>query len=282
MWLFYALLCAVSSGSLAIFHRFVMRESDFISYGFLQQGISTIIYFLIMVSSFQFSFSTSALEFLVLGMIFWSIATVVNFKGYKHTDASVRTPVYTIRLIFVAVLSFIVLSEPFPVTKIVGTGLILFGIMFLNFRKKIFSLKDIGIKFVLLAALLTSIALTVDKIALNFFSPMVYGFFIYFADTTAFGMLSFKRMHHLKSIVRSKMKIVVAAAVLDVLSYFGLLWALKLQQASVVFPIAQMGGLIAVIGGIIILKERQNISQKIFGVSVAILGAAMVAGYLAI
>jgi uncharacterized membrane protein len=235
-----------------------------------------------MISSFELSFSTSALEFLLLGMVFWSIATVANFKGYKHTDASVRTPVYATRLIFVAMLSLIVLSEPFPITKIVGTGLILLGIVFLNFRKKIFSFRDIGIQFILLAALLTSIALTIDKIALNFFSPMVYGFFIYLADTIVFGSLAFKKAFHIKSLVKTKISFIITAAILDVFSYFGLLWALKLQQASIVFPIAQMGGLISVTGGIIILKERQNMLQKIFGAMIAILGAVMVAGYFVI
>lgn len=279
----YVMLAAAFSGSLALFHRFVIKDFDFISYGFLQQGIATIVYFFIMISAFQFTFNFVALQILILAMFIWGITTIINFKTFQKTEASIRTPVYTTRVIFVAFLSFFVLSEPFPLSKIIGTILIFVGIFMLNLRKRIFSLKDFGIQLIILTAFLVSVATTVDKIALGFFSPVVYGFFIFLADTIAFGFIASKRIVHLKGLLKSKMKIIVVAGFIDAIAYLGILSALKLQQASISFPLIILGsGMTAVIGGIIILKERQNILQKIFGSLIAILGALLVAGYFVI
>ena len=282
LWLTYLLISTIAGGVLALIHRFVIKKFDYASYGFLTQGIAAILLFPIFLFSFKIPTQTSAWYILPLSMFLWGITTVVTFKSYKHIDVSIRATFSNSKFFYVAILSFFVLSEAFPPSKILGTILIFAGILAINLRKRIFSFRDIGVILTLISSFISAIAVIVDKFALSLFPPMMYIIFTYLGPTISLGMVTSTRIEKLKTIIRKRFGWILLSASIDVVYYLSLLNALSIQEASVVFPISQLASLIAVFGGIVILKERQNISEKLLGAAIAIVGALFVSGYLAI
>ena len=134
---------------------------------------------------------------------------------------------------------------------------------------------DKGVQLTLLTAVLSGFIAVVDKIAVVYFLPALYGFLMYFIPAVYLTPLALKNKREIKSLVSGKMFWVVVVSVITVLSYCFQLSAYLLTDVSNVFPVLQLSTLVAVFGGYLIHKEK-DLAVRFVGAALMIGGTIMI------
>lgn len=284
LWLIFAIIGAIALGLVGILHRFIVREHDYISYGFLW-GILTALFFVpLLFFDFTLPSAPSGWLIAIIGVFIWTIVTIIGFKSVQMIETSFREPITQISLLFVLILSYALLSETLTSAKIIGTLLIFGGLMFLTYEKgKTFGkFGHKGIQLTLVASFMAALASVVDKAALNYWNPIPYAFVEFLFPSLIIGFLVIKRKEHLLRMIKSKHYFIVFASILAVIEVYALYTAYKLTDVSNIYPIGRISSLITVLGGIIILRERKDILRKIIGAIIMIIGAIFISGYFVI
>ena len=65
---------------------------------------------------------------IIFGLFFYFLGFVLLTTAFKHGELSVLFPFVSLSFIWVAIMSFIFLKEPFTLFKIIGVSAIVFGV----------------------------------------------------------------------------------------------------------------------------------------------------------
>ena len=281
LWLILALATGVLGGALSLIHRFLLREYSDTSYGSFINLLAAVMYLPIFILSLLFAQNLVSWPHILLGSIVWIVPVWIFFKARKHTEASVYGSLGQTRLLFTLLIAYFLLSEVITLNKIFGVFLIIAGTTILTIKKgKLFGkLKEFGIQMTLLYAFLVSIANVTDKFVVGFVPPATYGLFAYLLPGLVIGM-STKKLTSLPKIFRGRLKILLLAAGMDVAAYFLALNAYQLADVGNIIPVFQISTMISVLGGIILLRERTEISKKIVGAILTIFGVIVISGLI--
>lgn len=281
IWLLYALGAALARGTNSVLHRKIVVGESSLSYAFLLNFVTGLMFipFLVM----EFALPTKVLPWILVfvSSVLWAVIGVVGLKSIKMVHVSIREPIFEIKLIMLLILSAVFLREVFTLEKALGTFVIFMGflVLYVGRRTALFKLSDVGIQLTVLAALLVAIVSIIDKYAMNFFTAGTYGFLVFFVPGLFLSFFAFRRKSKLESLVRNKLKTVIVVTILAALFYFLTLKAYELVDVSIAFPIIRISTLLAVLGGIIFLGERENIVRKIVATLIVLVGVVLVSGY---
>jgi len=282
LWLVLALISAVTGGFISIIGKYILKKHDYICYAFMWNILSAL--FLLPIALLNFSLPVTLYEWglLAIGVCLWLVVNITGIKSLKMVDVSLREPISQIRLLFVLILSAILISESVNFSKIIGTLLTFSGLLLITYKGgKFFSLlKNRGIQLTLLSAFFVSLVSIVDKTALKYWTVAPYLFFEFLIPGLIFGGMTFFRKDKFKEMMKAKYFYIFLVTVLGAASSYALYWAYQLEEVSVVYPITQLATLIAVIGGIVILKERKDILLKLLATVIMIAGAILISGYV--
>jgi len=284
LWLIFALSSALIGGMSSLMQRYILRSHDFVSYAFLFQILSGLFFIPLMLFDFKVPTDIFGIEIVLLGIVVWTITSLCIYKSVQMLEISIGSPVGSVKILFLLLLSYFLLSESLTTSKIIGTLSIFLGMFILTYRKgaSFSRLRDKGVQLTIFSAFMLALASIVDKTALRYWSVPTYSFFVFFFVGIAIGTLMKKRFDKLIYLVRKSGSVVVLASILVVAVYYLELQAYKLTDVSNVYPIARFSLFFTVFGGIIFLKERKDILQKILGVIPMFLGILFISGYLAI
>jgi len=282
LWLLLALTSAITGGFIGIIGKYVLKKHDYICYAFMWNMLSAAFLLPLVLLNFSFPGTFYEWSLLAIGMCLWLGINITGIKSLQMVEVSLREPVSQTRLLFILLLSVIFISETINFSKIAGTILIFSGLSLATYKGgEFFSrLKNKGIQLALLSAFLVSVVSIVDKTALKYWAVAPYLFLEFFVPGLVLGTMAFCRRDRLKEMMKSKYLYVILVTALGAVSSYTLYWAYQLKEVSVVFPIAQLATLITVIGGIVLLKERKDISLKILATVIMILGAILISGYV--
>jgi drug/metabolite transporter (DMT)-like permease len=276
----FALSSALAAGIEKILHRFVCAREDSLSYAFIWHLLSGILLLPIFILEFKLPSEPSAWNLVLVSSLLWTIVAYIGFKAYSYLDVSVLSPIVKSKLFFVLFFSAIFLRESLSVGKIVGTVLIFIGVMIISYKRRS-GLKDLkrkGVLLVLASSLTISVALLIDKYATNFFNLGMYSFLVYSIPVVLLIPFVANKKAEIKSVIRNRFPATLATVLLGTTYYYLMLRAFRLAEASIVVPIVQSSTIIAVLGGIIFLKERTDIPKKVLAALIVIAGALLVSG----
>jgi len=275
----FALGAAVSSGAEKLLRRHVLIKEDSLCYAFAFGLFAAIILLPVFIFGFQAPTHNLAWLLLILSGSIWTVFSLLQFKAYSYLEASIASPISRVKLFFVLILGVIFLNETISLGKVAGTLLIFIGIVVLSYKKNVKRphIEKKGIALIILSTMLISVALLIDKYALNFFTVATYTAPIYLMKPILLIPWVMKRKHHIKSIFKQSLIAVFATSALSVGYYYLTLMAFKQAEASAIVPITEMSTLFAVIGGIVILKERTFITRKLIAATIVVFGAILVA-----
>lgn len=280
-WLFYTLISALFSGFVSILHRFILRDHDYISYGFLWNIFTALLFIPLFTVDFVVPSNTYAWVIAGIGVFLWTIIGLTGFKATQLTEISLKEPLSHVRLIFLLIFSYFLISEALTFHKTFGTILIFFGMILLTYKRgKLFGrLSDIGVRLTLFTSFLMALVSVVDKVALKYWSVSTYAFVAFLIPGLILGAITVKRMDRFVKLIKSKLLLLVLTSILGVgVAYFQFS-AYKLTDVSNVFPVFRLSTLVATVGGIILLKEKKDILQKIVGAIIMIIGVIFISGY---
>ncbi len=275
----FALLAALSSGVEKLLRKKVAINVDALTFAFFFELIGAIFAFPLFVLNFHMPEVSYAWLFVIVSGFLWAGVAFTMVKSYRYLEASFIAPASKLRIALILILSVIFLGETLNSNKIIGTSLVFAGLIFLSYKKGInFSkLKEKGMIFLILSILLISSVLVFDKFASSFFNPSMYTFMIYFVASLVLLPGIFSKKEDIKKMIKSKfIFLIILTSILSVMYYYLILTAFKFAEASVILPITELSSLVAVLGGIIFLNERKEISKKIISTLIIIAGVVII------
>ena len=281
LWLAYALISAVSDGFKSIVHRHVMKTESPYSYALIEEVLTALAFIPLLYKEFVAPTGIFPWFLVAASSVLWTIIVLTSFNAYKFTHVSLKEPISQTRLIFVFILSIILLAESITMVKGIGTLIIFFGIVTLTYHKgEVFGrLSEKGVRLTLLSALLMSIVAIIDKKAMSYFTPGMFGFLVYLIPGLILLLFVKKRTQETKKLIKTKWPYVLLVIMFGMSMYYFNLKAYTLAEASVVFPIIRISSFISVLGGMFIFKEeRKDILRKVIASIIIILGAILISG----
>lgn len=275
-WLIFAIMSFTSVGIMNTIHRFICREHDWLAYSFAEGLVATLFFLPLAATSFVLPTDVFGFYILALGIILWTLSAVVTFKSFQLVEASSRSPLKQTQIIFILILSYFLLGEALTLNVVVGSLLIFIGVVLLSYKKgKTHFRFDTGFKITLLSAVIAAVVSLVDKVSLTYWNVASYSFMVYLFPSAIMGVFVRKRKG-LTKLVKSRYLFIALAGFLEFVYFITRLTAFSLADLNVVSPVLRLSTLVTVILGIVLLKERQNIKEKIFSTIIIIIGAIII------
>jgi|SRR3989344_805610 len=258
-----------------ILKRYILKETNPYAYSLATQIISGLIFLPFAIINFSLPQELIAYAVLAFASILWSLVSISTYISYKQTEISIRDPIGQSKLLWALLFGVLFLGEMITSHRIIGTSIIFLGVVILIWspKRKFGKLSDPGIRWTLLAAILNAMVFLLDKASLRWFVPEVYGFFVYLFPMFILVLFLKKRKHHISHLFKIRAKSTILSIVLSAVAYYFTLKAFSLADFTLVYPLLQLTTLLTVVGGIFIMKEKENLWQKIIASVLIIIGA---------
>ncbi len=263
-----------------VLNRKVLREGNVSEYLFLWNIIASFFY-IPAALLFGISIPSTTDQWLgvILGIILYTIGGFIGFHAIRHTEASLYAPLGAVKVLFLMFFSWILLGENITFNKFWGTIFMFLGIVVLSWKEGAFrKFKELGVKLTLLTAFIISIIATVEKFSMNVsISPVFYGLMMYLIPGLIYGLLPENRtIRKPLSFLSKKWKIITLSAFCYAAMYYLQLFAFKLADVSLVFPLLQLSILVTVILGFFILGEKSEKEQRLLGGALMTVGTMLI------
>lgn len=237
--------------------------------------------FLLPVILFSFNSSTASTNFnnfyiVIIGGVIWTFAGIFSTISAKKADVSLREPIITTRIIWVSLLGVFFLGEHVTLNKALSILLIFIGVVIATLKNKKFrEIFDNGGSWVFLSAILTSVAVFVDKIASSNIGTLLYAFFIFLIPAIIQSVLLPKIKHHCSDILKNHLFQIVIISGTQSIFYYTQLKLYSLLPISTIYPILQFSSILVILAAMVFLHERTNIKHRLIGTFVAGVGVVL-------
>lgn len=231
-------------------------------------ALASIIIWVLSGSPLPANVPATAIFLLLLSALGYGIFQRGQFYLRKHVEASELVPVMQSGLIFGFLASIIILGETLTPQKLLGVGIIFAAALIVSVSKKLSVHKYTFFAIAISAAL--SIAGVIDKLASPHYPLFFYTMLIWIIPLP-FIAFPVSKKEVVAAIKQTTWPIPLLAG-LNALSLVFIVRALQLGEASKVIPIMGMVPVLSVLGGIVILGEKQNWQRKVLAGILATIG----------
>jgi transporter family protein len=188
----------------------------------------------------------------------------IGFWAIKETDVSLYQIICQARHIFVLFGGWLLFTESVSLTKLIAIVLIILGVSVALYQKsKLYYSR--GILLTILSTFFAVVAFILVKWALAYFSSATLASLeLMAAGILSYAFLLFKPEKISEEFKTNKWGLIMAGFLFAFFELF-LFWALRAGEISRVIPVTQSSLVFGVLIGIIFLKEKERIPQKIIG-----------------
>lgn len=270
-WFLLSSLAGLASNGFNITNRTALKDKgDHIAYSWWFEVIrSTFFLSFVLFQPFP-SFSISNLFSLVLLSLTELFSVHVFMKMHAFTELSISSIISRLRVVWSPFLAWMLIGERLTIPEYLGIITIFLGIAVVSSPKKIRA--DKGIKTALIfsfsSALLSTVLKSVTNIATTEFIVMSQGII----PIVLLPVLIKNPVKRIVETLKYKHKHMAMAGIFNIASSYLLVRALSFSEASKVVGLYQAMTIFSVFYGIVILKEKDKIPQKIIGTIIVILG----------
>ena len=264
-----------------LFHRVLMKEenSDPIAQTLAFYGLGGIfaLFVTLFRGGFQYQIPLSQIPLFALFTIFSTAAPVLGFKALQLIGASENSIIGASTRLWVVFGAFIFLHEPFSLHKVIGTIVILLGIVISQWKKEKLIINK-GAILALLAALGYALTEIISFYILRNFD--VPSFSVYSCFLPVLALLIIKPTSVKKLIFYFRLKRAINISVVSVNDTVSTMLLFRAYQvghnAAQIGPLMATQTIISVLLAIIILKERNNMVNKIIGALIVVAGVMLI------
>lgn len=271
-----ALLTATSWAAYALIARFLAVKSDYpLAFAVLVNLFASLFAILVFVGEggvFQ-GVAVAVLVVTFISTVFSGVFEGLQIFVRKNLEASRSTVLSQLTPLVVFIGSIILLHEHFTPLKGIGTVLIVGGNLVAAHRHG-GALKKRMVFFALGAAAALGGVYIADKFAASHYPIGFYMILSYLLPALylfLFAMPREKTRQLVSEFRRNTWRLPVLAFT-GIFGYYLLLKTFRIAEASSVVPIVYSSTILTSIGGIILLKERDNIPQKLIGAALVFAG----------
>lgn len=279
-WQLMVALSVLLYSANGLLHRTIMKDEN--SDGYTQAFAFTLQVSIIFLIAFLFRLHSASLPSLNQLMLFLltaslsSVGMVFTFMGFKSIGASEHTVLLTSSRLWFMLGSILILHESLTTAKLAGTLAILLGVVLAQWRAKTFVFNK-GAVYVLLADLFFGASETISFSIVRNFDVVSYmthsGLIVTLILFASRPMIIQKLSFYLKP--RRALSICATSVNDSLANVFGLVAYQLGKNALQIGPIMATQTLVTVLLAIVILRERDNMAQKIAGSVFAILGTSL-------
>lgn len=221
------------------------------------------------VPSFQIAFL-----FLALSALAWTLTNMFTMLAFKHADASVVLLIARLSNVTIFLLGWLLLGDDVNFIKLLGVMLTVAGSMAIAYQKGKITINK-GLVFSLIPVLFLTLAFFFDKQSVGHFNPFIFIFFQQMLET-CFAYLGVKNKSEIKVLFVEKKKLIVPAVLCFTIGYCGFISLLNRNQLSVL-PLSYETTIFlgTMLLGILYLKEKGKLVQKIIGTVLALTGVIL-------
>lgn len=276
-WEIYLAISIILISLNGLFHRSILKDgsSDSRVHTIVFLGVGGIIAFILALlqGKFQFNFPPQLIPNFILLILLSTPAFVFSYRAYQLIGASEVLIFLTTGRLWNVVGAYFFLHEPLTAQKILGALIIFTGIAIVLFEKKKFKL-NIGAVFALTAAFLFGmndingyyILRSVNATNFLIFGNLLPVFALVLIQPQLIKKISF----YFKKQIAIK---ILVLCTIDTLGTIALYLAYQVgRNASVIGPLSATRVLLSVILATIVLKERNNLTNKIIGAVITVVG----------
>lgn len=270
-WIVLAILAGIGSNILNYYSRYILKDDgDSTAWAWTYEFLRLAMFLPFVFIDYKLQLTSESLIILLAIGITEFISVYLYMKMHKFTHLSISTIISRTRLIWVPIFAFLLFGERLTGLQYFGIAILFFGLSIAVAPHKLFF--DKGAIFANSAAAMIAVNTVLLKQATPFASTPVIMIFFSLPSVILFPffMKDAKKRLVDKNLDKKIPKIVGVAA--NVVSSFFLLAALSMGEAGRVNAVYQGMLIIGVLGGIILLKERQDILRKLIGTAVTIIG----------
>jgi bacterial/archaeal transporter family protein len=185
-------------------------------------------------------------------------------------ETSLVTPIYSLNGLILVIFSFIFLSEPLTVTKIIGVILMIVGVSLLkNIRNPFYSIQyiiqDIPSRMMFLAVTSQCLGRIIDKYFLPNVHPVTYATVLYFFIAFNLIVILFirKKSRMIVRVFHEKPIISIISGLINGFSYLFLLYAMLQIDLSIAEPLTNLSLILTLFFSLLFFRE--NILEKLPG-----------------
>lgn len=264
-----------------LFHRVIMRDtkSDPYAQTIAFYGLGGIFLFLLAIfrGGFHYQILGEQLPYFVLLIIFATAAPVLSFKAIQRIEASENSILIASQKLWIVIGAFIFLQESFSVNRLLGMMIILAGITIVQWKKGKFVLNK-GVVFALLAAFSYAITELISFYILRDFNAISFTIYLSFLPVIALLIIKPGLIRKLSFYLKPKYALNIAAvSISDAVATIFLFLAYQIgRNAAQIAPIMATQTILSVLFAIFILKERNNMINKIVGALIVVVGVILV------
>ena len=208
-------------------------------------------------------------------VVFAFLADWSAFTALKKIDISLYQIITQIRHILIIIGGLLVFSEAITIFKLFSVLLIIVGVIVALYVKSKIKLDKRGVWLSALSTVAAVIAfLFAKQTLLDFSTETAVSLELILIGLLSFTFLgfSYRRLH--QELVINGRGLVISGIIFGVFELL-LFLALSVGEASRVVPAVQSSLIFAVIAGVVFLKERSNITQKIVGTILIMMGIGL-------
>ncbi|MDD3647629.1 MAG: EamA family transporter [Candidatus Dojkabacteria bacterium] len=211
----------------------------------------------------------------IISPICFGLAFYFGLKAYKTTDVSTVSLFSRLSLPIGAFSGILILSEEYLDKSYLGLALVMLGGLLVVYEKGKIILNK-GIFYSFLMAFGYGIIIVFDKIVLEKFSPFTYVLTNNTVIVIAF-LTYFRTGKEVIPAIKKYPVLIFLSALFGVSSWAGFLKIIEFGEISKIYPIWESVALVTtVLVGIIFLKEKGGVVQKIIGSTMTVAGIFLI------
>jgi drug/metabolite transporter (DMT)-like permease len=274
-WVFLAGGAGLASSAFNLFNRYTLRGGrDSTAYGWWFEFIRLIFFGLILPLDFHLNWSSrTSLILSTLGLVeFFSV--YLCMKMHAFTDLSLSMVLLKLRVVWVPLLALLLTQERLTPAEYLGIIIIFIGSGITISPQRIKT--DKGIPITLAFSLVTALLNVVIKKSVLLASTPVVMIAMALPSIFLLPLGMRNPLPRIKDAVRKTLVNNMVASAFNILAMYLLLGAYRLSPAGKVMGVYQGMLVVPVLGGIIVLKERQDVLCRLGGALVTIIGILLV------
>lgn len=277
----YWFLIAVGAGLASNLANFTTRylikdDKDSASFSLSLEVFRVLVFGILAIFDFyiNWSFKTVVL-LLILGFI-EPLAIYTFMKMHEHTHLSISSIISRSRMIWVAIIAYLFLGESLKLLDYIGIIVLFLGLSITVAPHKFFV--DKGIKISIITSLIAAIVVVLIKAVSSDVSLPVLIVWMSLPSIFIIPLFMKNQKTRIKTFIQNKLHLKILFNIFNFFAFYGYTLAIKYGSVSLVTAIYHGMIVFAVLAGIFFLKEREDMTKKIVGSIITVLGIFLLAG----
>ncbi len=273
-WAIFAVLAGLCSNTFAFLNRYLLKDQDDpIVYAWYFETLRFTIFCILAIFDFRIVINfNSIILFILLGLTEW-ISMYWYMKMHSYTHLSISSLISRTRLIWIAIIAFLLIGERLKLPEYIGIAVLFFGLSIAVAPKKLVA--DRGARYATLAAIMIALNVVILKLALPYASNAVVNAIISLPSIFLFPLFMKDARNKIPLMLKTNFRLKSLAIGINAAGLFLFTLALRTTDTSKVSAIYNGMLIFSVLAGIILLRERENIGRKLIGTVVTLIGVLL-------